>query len=79
MCGIIGLLAKNQSGFFSKDADIFSQLLYADAVRGWDATGVFGVLRNGDVDIKKQAAAAALTQSTIKNLASSANLVGGFI
>jgi len=58
MCGIIGLLAKNQSGFFSKDADIFSQLLYADAVRGWDATGVFGVLRNGDVDIKKQAAAA---------------------
>lgn len=32
-----------------------------------------------DMYNKKQAAAAALTQSTIKNLASSANLVGGFI
>ena len=58
MCGLVGIIAKNDVGFFSKDADIFQQMLYADAIRGWDATGVFGVHRNGNIDIKKQASAA---------------------
>lgn len=58
MCGLVGIIAKHQSGFFTKDADIFQQMLYADAIRGWDATGVFGVQRNGNIDIKKQASAA---------------------
>ena len=58
MCGLVALLAKRTSGFFSPDPDIFQQLLYADAIRGWDATGVFGVNKAGNVDIKKQALAA---------------------
>ena len=58
MCGLISLIAKRSSGFFSPDPDIFQQLLYADAIRGWDATGVFGVNKAGNVDIKKQALAA---------------------
>lgn len=58
MCGIVGIIAKNQNGFFQKDADIFKQMLYADAIRGWDATGVFGVNKAGNLDIKKQASAA---------------------
>jgi len=39
-------------------------MLYADAVRGWDATGVFGVNRLGNVDIKKQASPAGHFVST---------------
>jgi hypothetical protein len=58
MCGLIAMLSKGTTGFFTKDSDIFKQMLYADALRGWDATGVMGVDRLGNVDIKKQAAAA---------------------
>jgi hypothetical protein len=58
VCGLISILAKNKSGFFNKDSEIFQQLLYIDALRGWDATGVFGVTKLGNIDIKKQAAAA---------------------
>ena len=52
------MIAKHQSGFSQKNCDIFTQMLYVDALRGWDATGVFGVSKVGNVDIKKQAAAA---------------------
>ena len=58
MCGLIGMIAKKQCGFFAKDAEMFQQMLYADALRGWDATGVFGVNKYGNVDVKKQATAA---------------------
>lgn len=58
MCGLVSLIAKRPNGFYSPDPDIFQQLLYADAVRGWDATGTFGVTKEGNVDIKKQAVAA---------------------
>ena len=58
MCGIVGCLAKFHSGFNQKDVDIFTQMLYVDALRGWDATGVVGVDKNGNVDIKKSARAA---------------------
>ena len=58
MCGLVALIAKRQAGFFSPDQDIFKQMLYADAVRGWDATGVFGVTKGGNIDVKKQAVAA---------------------
>lgn len=56
MCGIVGCLAKFKNGFSNKDVDTFTQMLYADAVRGQDATGVFGVNKEGNVDIKKMAA-----------------------
>jgi len=58
MCGLVGIIAKYQSGFSNKDADTFQQMLYADAIRGWDATGVFGVTKLGNLEIKKQASAA---------------------
>ena len=58
MCGIIGSFAKNASGFSQKDVDIYTQMLYADAVRGWDATGVFGIDKIGNIDVKKSARAA---------------------
>lgn len=59
MCGLVGIIAKNPAGFVGKDAEMFEQLLYTNAVRGWDATGVFGVTKQGNVDIKKQAVTAA--------------------
>lgn len=55
MCGLVGIIAKNQSGFFAGDRDAFAQMLYADVLRGSDATGVFGVKKNGNLDILKQA------------------------
>lgn len=58
MCGLISILAKTASGFYTADKDIFNQLLYADVLRGSDATGVFGVKRNGNLDMLKQAAPA---------------------
>ena len=64
MCGIVGCLAKFHSGFNQNDVDIFTQMLYVDALRGWDATGVVGVDKNGNVDIKKSARAAGPFVST---------------
>lgn len=56
MCGIIGIIAKQPNGFFQPHIEIFRQMLYANAVRGTDATGAFGVNKYGNVDIIKQAA-----------------------
>ena len=58
MCGLVGIIAKNKTGFYSVDRDIFNQLLYADVLRGSDATGIFGVKKNGNLDLHKQAAPA---------------------
>jgi len=55
MCGLIGAVAKTPSGFFSKEADTLQQLLYADALRGWDATGVFGISKTNEIDVLKAA------------------------
>ena len=43
MCGIVSLISKRAGGFYNPDTDIFSQMLFADTVRGVDSTGVFGV------------------------------------
>lgn len=55
MCGIVGVIAKSPSGFYSAQCDIFEQLLYADTVRGEDSTGVFGVTKNGNISSLKSA------------------------
>jgi len=58
MCGIIGLINGDKSPY--KAADIFQELLYVDALRGEDSTGVFRVSRTGrSVDIRKRAVNAA--------------------
>jgi hypothetical protein len=55
MCGIVGIIAKNTNGFLHQHTNIFTEMLYANALRGFDSTGVFGVNKSGNVDIKKMA------------------------
>lgn len=40
MCGIWGLFAKNQTGFYTKDEDIVEQMMYLTALRGVHSTGI---------------------------------------
>lgn len=49
MCGIVGLVSKNQNGFWQADVNLFTQMLVADSVRGVDGTGVFGTYDSGSV------------------------------
>jgi hypothetical protein len=53
MCGLVGLLTKNQYGFHQKQNDIFNCLLFVDFLRGEDSTGVFTVTRDGEVSLAK--------------------------
>lgn len=56
MCGIVGLISKN--GFLPNKVGetLFKQLLYVDALRGWDSTGMFRVTWNKqDIDVYKKA------------------------
>lgn len=56
MCGIVGIIKKDWSKTFSKDElGVFKQLLYADALRGWDSTGVIAVKPGNKVYTKKAA------------------------
>lgn len=55
MCGIVGIATGFSNGFSMKEADMFTQMLYMDAMRGWDSTGVFGVDRLGNVECHKEA------------------------
>lgn len=59
MCGIVGMVVKPTNGFSSKTETIFNQLLYADAVRGEDSTGVIGIETDTTFHIAKEATAAA--------------------
>lgn len=59
MCGIVGVASGFTNGFSMKEADMFTQMLYMDAMRGWDSTGVFGVDRLGNVECHKEASEAA--------------------
>lgn len=49
MCGIVGVAGN----LFKKDVDAFNDLLYMDALRGLDSTGVVGVKPNGEWDVIK--------------------------
>jgi asparagine synthetase B (glutamine-hydrolysing) len=65
MCGIVGILKKAGKFVTSDELDIFSQMLYCDALRGFDSTGIFGVDRVGNVDyIKTCDEASDLLEST---------------
>lgn len=59
MCGIVAAISKGQNGFGYKDDAVFSQLLYANALRGFDSTGLYGVKMNGNLDMIKEASPAA--------------------
>src|SRR5688500_12478979 len=55
MCGIVGIIAKSNAGFYNDQADLLEQMLLCDTLRGPDSTGVFGVTKNGNVSILKAA------------------------
>lgn len=56
MCGIVGVIAKEKAlGFSTVHRNVFEQMLYVNALRGNDSTGVFMVKRNGGVEWAKQA------------------------
>lgn len=55
MCGIVGMATRAWNGFTSKEADAFFNMLYLDAMRGYDSTGVFGVDKHSNVQIHKEA------------------------
>lgn len=41
MCGLVGLISKSTAGFIHNDVDIFTEMLYADQLRGSHGTGIF--------------------------------------
>lgn len=55
MCGIVAAISRGTNGFGYKAEAIFTQLLYANALRGFDSTGVFGVNKYGNLKLHKMA------------------------
>lgn len=55
MCGIVGVIIKGTSGLINKHENCFFEMLYADAVRGFDSTGVIAVENTGAFNIMKEA------------------------
>lgn len=60
MCGIVGCVLKQKSGFDKQTEDSFYEMLYADALRGWDSTGIIAVNRDADFFIAKEAVEASM-------------------
>ena len=57
MCGIVGVILSKDSGFIKKTEDSFFEMLYVDALRGFDSTGVIAVEKTGAYSIAKEASA----------------------
>lgn len=56
MCGLISIIRKNsKQSLYKNHTDVFKQMLYADALRGWDSTGIASISLNGQVKITKDA------------------------
>lgn len=53
MCGLVCIISKRNYGFVHQDMTVFEQLLYADALRGDDSTGIIGVDKWGDMYVDK--------------------------
>ena len=53
------MIAKSKTGFSYKDKQLFTQMLYADALRGEDSTGVYGINKYGNLKMIKSAQKAA--------------------
>lgn len=49
MCGLVAIINKLNNGFTQQGKDNFTNMLYADAIRGMDSTGVFLVNNLGNV------------------------------
>jgi len=59
MCGLVGLIHHTLNGFNSKDVEAFEEMIYVDAVRGEDATGIACVTTEQGAQIFKEASHAA--------------------
>ncbi len=59
MCGIIGAAVKAQNGFYSSSKDVVEQLLYIDALRGPDSTGLACFFNDGSMQLLKDTSEAA--------------------
>ena len=55
MCGLVGLIHNTLNGFNVKDLDVFEQMLYVDALRGEDATGVACITTEQGAKVFKEA------------------------
>ena len=64
MCGLVAMIAKTAGGFAAKDKVMFSQMLYADALRGFDSTGAFSVNKYNNLNMLKSAQPASSFVST---------------
>lgn len=53
MCGLVGIVSFNRNQFYHTQQKAFKNLLYLDAFRGEDGTGVFGITPGGNVDMIK--------------------------
>ncbi len=58
MCGIVGVIPRQKNGFTAVQQRMFYQMLFANELRGIDATGVITVHTTGDFGIMKEANAA---------------------
>jgi predicted glutamine amidotransferase len=58
MCGIVGAVIKARNGFTKPTEDSFTQMLFADTLRGDDSTGIIYVHNDGGFGIAKEAYAA---------------------
>lgn len=56
MCGIVCIIVKDNTKVLGKGhIDIFKQMLYADALRGWDSTGIASISGDDAVTVVKDA------------------------
>lgn len=67
MCGIVGLIIKGDNGLTTKHEAVFREMLYADAIRGFDSTGVVGINKYGDFGTIKEAVQAAIFIPKLEN------------
>lgn len=74
MCGIVGMVLKGSHGPTLKHEGILYDALYADAIRGFDATGLIGVENDTTFHIAKEAVEATYFISGWKALAMSRDM-----
>lgn len=55
MCGLVGLVYRSQNGMFKSNVDVFSDMLYMDALRGEDSVGIAALHTDGKMRILKEA------------------------
>ena len=53
MCGLVGVMSYGKMGLYQPDVALFKEMLYLDAVRGKDSTGMMTMTKEGRVDWRK--------------------------